>query len=162
MTTADRMAVLDKGVLQQVGAATELYDRPRNRFVAGFVGTANLLAGAIRAVDDRTLEFEAPGLGRLNLPRPAGAPASGSATLAFRPHQVAITADRVPQDPGRIWLAGQVESAEFLGEVTRYRVRVADLSLIADQPHYSGVPMLARGAAVQLGIPPAQLHYLAG
>ncbi len=49
MTTADRMAVLDKGVVQQVGTPATLYDEPANPFVAEFVGTMNLLPdGAIR------------------------------------------------------------------------------------------------------------------
>jgi iron(III) transport system ATP-binding protein len=51
MTTADRMAVLDKGVVQQVGTAAALYDYPANRFVAGFVGTANLVDGDRRATE---------------------------------------------------------------------------------------------------------------
>ncbi|NLD54984.1 MAG: ABC transporter ATP-binding protein, partial [Burkholderiaceae bacterium] len=45
MTTADRMAVLDRGILQQTGTPAELYDYPVNRFVAGFVGTMNMLDG---------------------------------------------------------------------------------------------------------------------
>ena len=71
MTTADRMAVLDQGILQQVGSAAELYDYPQNRFVAGFVGTANLLDGEVTAVDAAGLNFQAHRLGALRLPRPA-------------------------------------------------------------------------------------------
>ena len=44
-TTSDRMAVLDEGVIQQVGAPVELYDKPSNLFVANFLGTANVLQG---------------------------------------------------------------------------------------------------------------------
>src|SRR5690606_27964417 len=48
MTTADRMAVLDKGVVQQTGSPATLFDFPANRFVANFVGTMNVLEGAVR------------------------------------------------------------------------------------------------------------------
>jgi len=68
MTTADRMAVLDQGILQQVGSAAELYDYPQNRFVAGFVGTANLLDGEVTAVDAAGLNFQAHRLGALRRP----------------------------------------------------------------------------------------------
>ena len=70
MTTADRMAVLDKGVLQQVGSASGLYDYPANRFVASFVGTANVLEGQVTSVGGDTIGFHANGLGDIRLPRP--------------------------------------------------------------------------------------------
>ena len=160
MTTADRMAVLDKGILQQVGTATALYDWPHNRFVAGFVGSANLLEGAVTAVDGQTLHFDAHGLGRLSLPAPPEPPALGAAALAFRPHQLHITVPGEPADASRVWLDGQVESTEFLGEFARYRVRVGKLALTADQPHDAGIVMFEPGAAVRLGIEPTQVRYL--
>ena len=64
MTTADRMAVLDAGVLQQIGRPRELFDTPSNRFVAEFVGSTNLIAGhydATRSV------FVTEGLGDIPL-----------------------------------------------------------------------------------------------
>ncbi|WP_367065615.1 ABC transporter ATP-binding protein [Oryzisolibacter sp. LB2S] len=160
MTTADRMAVLDQGVLQQVGTAAGLYDYPQNRFVAGFVGTANLLEGEVTAVAGETLEFHARGLGPLTLARPATAPSLGAAALAFRPHQVSLCAQGEQGDAARLWLDGQVESAEFLGEFSRYRVRVGDLALISDQPHCAGDTLYSPGTRVRLGLDPAQLRCL--
>jgi iron(III) transport system ATP-binding protein len=160
MTTADRMAVLDQGVLQQVGTAAGLYDAPQNRFVAGFVGTANLLEGQVSALDGDTLVFDAQGLGRLTLPLPAEPPAPGAAALAFRPHQIRIAAEGEPADADRVWLQGRVEAAEFLGEFARYRVRVGEVALVADQPHYAGGAMFSPGAQVRLGLAPTQLRYL--
>ncbi len=160
MTTADRMAVLDQGVLQQVGTAAGLYDYPQNRFVAGFVGTANLLEGEVTAVAGETLEFHARGLGALTLALPATAPALGAAALAFRPHQVSLCAQGEQGDAARLWLDGQVESAEFLGEFSRYRVRVGDLALISDQPHCAGDTLFSPGTRVRLGLDPAQLRCL--
>ena len=160
MTTADRMAVLDQGILQQVGSAAELYDYPQNRFVAGFVGTANLLDGEVTAVDAAGLNFQAHRLGALRLPPPAEPLASGAATLALRPHQVSIADPQQAGDAARLWLDGQVESAEFLGEFSRYRVRVGELALLSDQPHYAGVPLFSAGAPVRLGIDPRQLRVL--
>ena len=56
-TTSDRMAVLDEGVIQQVGAPVELYDKPSNLFVANFLGTANVLQGKMSMGKDRKCTF---------------------------------------------------------------------------------------------------------
>ena len=164
MTTADRMAVLDKGILQQVGSAVGLYDEPANRFVAGFVGTANVLEGEVRELDSARLQFTVSGLGVLQLPRPAQTPAPGRAALSFRPHQVHMQQQdgSVGEAAGaeRVWMDGMVESAEFLGEVSRYRVRVGEVAVLADQPHFAGVAVFPLGSAVRLGIAPTLVRYL--
>ena len=160
MSTADRMAVLDKGILQQVGSAAQLYDDPENRFVAGFVGTANLLEGEVTALSGETLTFHARGLEPLTLPRLPKPAAIGATTLMLRPHHVRLCPRHAQQDAARVWLNGQVESAEFLGEFSRYRVRAGEVALLADQPHDAGIAMFPVGAQVCLGIAPSQLRYL--
>ncbi|WP_353234352.1 ABC transporter ATP-binding protein [Diaphorobacter ruginosibacter] len=160
MTTADRMAVLDKGVLQQVGSAAGLYDYPLNRFVASFVGTANVLEGEVMRVTGESLSFHVPGIGDLLLPTPSEVPAIGRAAVSFRPHQVQITVRDEMGDASRVWMDGRVESAEFLGEFSRYRVRVGDVAVVADQAHYAGIDLLPTGTVVRLGIEPTQLRYL--
>ncbi len=161
MTTADRMAVLDKGVLQQVGTATALFDYPVNRFVAGFVGTANLLDGRVTRVNGETLTFRAEGVGDLVLPGTGEAPAVGQATMAFRPHTVNIRVRDEHVDASRAWLDGRVESSEFLGESSRYRVRVGEAVVVANQPHFAGLSLFPPGAEVRLGIESTQVRFLA-
>ena len=160
MTTADRRAVLDKGVLQQVGKAVALFDFPANRFVAGFVGTANLVDGKVTQVNGETLTFQAEGVGVMVLPRSVGAPAVGPATMAFRPHSVHIRVRDEHVDASRIWLNGHVESSEFLGESSRYRVRVGETVIVANQPHYSGLSLFPPGADVRLGVEATQVRFL--
>jgi iron(III) transport system ATP-binding protein len=160
MTTADRMAVLDKGVLQQVGTAAALFDFPGNRFVAGFVGTANLVDGKVTHVNGETLTFQADGVGVLVLPRNSEAPGVGPATMAFRPHTVNIRVRDEHVDASRTWLDGKVESSEFLGESSRYRVRVGEAVIVANQPHYSGLSLFQPGAEVRLGVESTQVRFL--
>jgi iron(III) transport system ATP-binding protein len=160
MTTADRMAVLDKGVLQQVGTAAALFDFPTNRFVAGFVGTANLVDGKVTHVNGETLTFQADGVGVLVLPRNSEAPGVGPATMAFRPHTVNIRVRDEHVDASRTWLDGKVESSEFLGESSRYRVRVGEAVIVANQPHYSGLSLFQPGAEVRLGVESTQVRFL--
>jgi len=148
MTTADRMAVLDEGVLQQVGAPRELFDAPTNRFVAEFVGSTNLLAGRNDAASG---VFHAAGLGEIPLPDGEGT------AISIRPHALAIAATR---DGTRTWFAGEVEESEFLGEFTRYGVRVGQTLLTADVPHLSSTPIYSPGAKVQIGIDPGEIRIL--
>ncbi|RYF71796.1 MAG: TOBE domain-containing protein, partial [Comamonadaceae bacterium] len=83
-----------------------------------------------------------------------------TAAMTFRPHQVHIRAPGAPTDASRLWLDGIVESTEFLGEVSRYKLRVGQACVVADEVHYAGEPVLAPGAAVRLGIDPAQVRFL--
>ena len=179
MTTADRMAVLDQGVVQQVGTPTELYDQPVNRFVAGFVGTMNLLPARVLQRQAGLLRLEVPGLGELNLPAPAeavaraatgerlgaGAAASVGASegvsVSFRPHALRVAVTDAPRDTDRLWMVGRIEASEFLGPVTRYRVRVASHALSLDHPHQVGLARLAVGATVHLGLEVSQVRLFA-
>ncbi len=149
MTTADRMAVLDAGVLQQIGRPRELFDTPSNRFVAEFVGSTNLIAGrydAVRGV------FITQGLGDI----PLAVGAEGNA-LSIRPHALTIAAERSAHG---LWFDGEVQESEFLGEFTRYQLRVGQALLTADAPHLSATPIYARGDHVQVAIDPAEVRVL--
>jgi multiple sugar transport system ATP-binding protein len=71
MTMATRIVVLRAGVIEQVGAPLELYNRPRNKFVAGFIGSPrmNFARGRIARVAESDFALDCPGLGTLVLPR---------------------------------------------------------------------------------------------
>ena len=151
MTTADRMAVLDGGVLQQVGTPRELYDLPANRFVAEFVGSTNVLTG--RADSARGV-FQVEGIGDLPLPT------TGAGTaLSVRPHALTVATHR-DIDANRVWFDGEVRESEFLGEFTRYEVQVGTRRLTADATHLSSTQIFPPGSRVQVGIDPAELRLL--
>jgi iron(III) transport system ATP-binding protein len=162
MTTADRMAVLDHGVVQQVGSPTTLYDDPANAFVAGFVGTMNLLPAGVQASDAQALVLAVDGVGLLHLPPRADAQPGTRRLLSFRPHSVQLHPAGTPVHPAGLALAGQVQTREFLGEFTRYRVRVGPHSLAVDQPHHAGLAGFTVGAEVGLALHASQLRLLPG
>ena len=149
MTTADRMAVLDAGVLQQIGKPRELFDAPLNRFVAEFVGSTNLIAGSY---DPLRGVFVADGIGEI----PLAATAEGKA-LSIRPHALTIASTRSAHG---LWFDGEIQESEFLGEFTRYQLRVGRALLTADAPHLSVTPIYPRGARVQVAINPAEVRVL--
>ncbi len=90
MTMADRIVLLDRGRIQQVGTPREIYERPHNRFVASFIGSPeiNQLKGKLH-VEGGQLRFEG-----LSLPgRQADAPAGGDYTLGIRPESFDVSAE---------------------------------------------------------------------
>ena len=173
MTTADRMAVLDQGVLQQVGTPMQLYDEPVNAFVAGFVGTMNLLPVTVLSTGGNDREgagsttvalagdASPPAVLHLTGPHPLmGSVAGAAAQLGCRPHTLRLQPMDAPRDPACGWLNGVVQASEFLGEFTRYRVQAGALGLWADQPHRAGQPRLPTGEAVAVGLDPTQARLL--
>lgn len=161
MTTADRMAVLDHGVVQQIGAPSTLFDYPVNRFVANFVGTMNVLEGNVRERTSGSVVLAVEGVGDLHLPLTAEAPAAARLAASFRPHTVQIEMADGLGDARYVWLPGIVESSEFLGEFTRYQVQVGEQRLTADQSHLAGLSPFPVGAPVSIGLEPTQVRLLA-
>ena len=161
MTTADRMAVLDHGVVQQIGAPSTLFDYPVNRFVANFVGTMNVLEGNVRERTSGSVVLTVDGVGDLHLPLTAEAPTATRLAASFRPHTVQIEMADGLGDARYVWLPGIVESSEFLGEFTRYQVLVGEQRLTADQSHLAGLSPFPTGAPVSIGLEPTQVRLLA-
>jgi len=157
LSISDRVAVLDRGVIQQVGTPMDLFDRPVNRFIASFVGTINLLDGTARAAAGGVL-FDSPLLGKLEFA--SDRPLTGNASIAFRPHTLSLAvADRAGA-ADRIWVDGTIAHREFLGEFVRYRIDARGTELIADQSHFGGSVEFVPGSAIKVGIAPAQVRVL--
>ena len=140
---ADRIAVLDQGRIQQIGAPTELYDHPANRFVATFLGTANLIDGRIENGN-----FSGGGL----VLGGVGGP-DGSACISIRPQDVALGS------PGA-GTAATVEAFEFLGGVVRYRLNMGGQRVVVDTPHRRDGPPHAVGSPVGVTVDPRQIAVL--
>jgi len=157
LSICDRVAVLDGGVIQQVGTPVALYDTPANRFIATFVGTINLLRGTV-ALARGGMVFRSEALGDIPLGNTAAT--TGTAELAIRPHALQLAAPGGTADGARTWLDGTVAEREFLGEFVRYSVKVGRAELVVDQPHYFGEPGFAPGASVTVGINLAQARLL--
>ncbi|HYC38517.1 MAG TPA: ABC transporter ATP-binding protein [Usitatibacter sp.] len=157
MTICDRIAVLDQGVIQQIGTPVELYDRPANRFVAQFVGSVNLYEGALARARGGWA-FRSPSLGECFLPESFAAAERERVEIAFRPHAVSLDA---PTSPDAMQMTGAIEAGEFLGEFMRYEIRVNEALVVADQPHLRGTEPLPRGTAVRLAVPPSEIRLIA-
>ena len=161
-TTADRMAVLDEGVIQQVGTPMELYDEPANLFVASFLGTANRLEGRITTEGGRRI-FRGPG--DVVLPV-ADSESEGPAWAIFRPHHVYLYAEDHAQaarpaseSAGRFH--GHIQRAEFLGSVIRYELALREGGEIyVDMPHHIKDQPLPPGSHVECFVKPEYVRIL--
>ena len=122
MATSDRIAVLDKGRMAQVGRPAEIFDRPRTRFVAEFVGKANILTGRwcgdgkIQLGEQFTLQVAADGA------------VGGSVEVAvcLRPHNIKLTADETEArrlaSIGDNVFAGAIERRIYFGDAVDYTI----------------------------------------
>ncbi len=162
MTIADRLAVLDQGVIQQVGTPRQLYDAPVNRFVAEFVGSINLYAGKIEdgAAGACTVSVEGLGRARVRPDRATAvtAGAGGMVAVAFRPHAVRL-AGTTPVEG--LAFDAEIGTTEFLGEFVRYELAVGALRVVADLPHARFVEALLPGARARFVVSAGEIVVLA-
>lgn len=156
-TISDRIGVLDQGIIQQVGSPIELYDRPANRFVADFLGIANLVDGSIRKNGGGTM-FAGPGQFQIALP--PDAPVGDGRTIVFRPQAVDIQAADADPVADTIRLNGIIDHREFLGNLVRYTIDIDAVRLQVDEPHRPGKRDFDRDDRVSLYIAPDQLRVL--
>jgi putative spermidine/putrescine transport system ATP-binding protein len=132
LTMSDRIAVFNEGRVQQVGTAAEVYERPVTEFVAGFVGTSNLLHG-----------------------RAAEALFGSTGTYAVRPEKISISTDLAdPLPAGVESVTGKVAEVVYLGAATRFVVDLdtgGQLVALQQNMHRSSMDVLGyRGAKVRL------------
>lgn len=123
MTMSDRIAVMNQGKIAQIGGPREIYEMPESRFVADFIGTANLLAGTVVSVAD------GQALVRLNSPETeVRVSADGEAkpgeqvTVMVRPEK--ITANRSAPPEGANRLDGIISEIAYLGDMSIYHVQI--------------------------------------
>jgi len=155
LSLSDRVAVMKDGRVLQIGTPKDLYERPRTRFVADFVGTNNLVPGQVRERRGDGLVVETA-LGRLlAIPSDPSAVAE-RCVLAIRPENMSLAgaAAAAPAD-GNV-ARGRVSFASYLGSTLRYDVETEGGQLlkvdIRDPWHHDPLPL---GAAVALHFPPS-------
>jgi iron(III) transport system ATP-binding protein len=145
-TIADRMAVLDQGVIQQVGTPMQLYDKPANLFVADFLGTANVLRGCFANVGSGS-EFRIDG--NLAIEFDTAYP-PGDGNLMFRPQNLSLAQPGAEAPVGAVRFNGTIRQREFLGALVRYEVETGQQRLLVDDNHQRGAAIFALNAAVDL------------
>jgi ABC-type Fe3+/spermidine/putrescine transport system ATPase subunit len=147
MVISDRVAVLNKGRVVQVGTPADLFQRPRSRFVAEFVGKTNLIEGV--AADSGTVVRGPFVLGVASADLKPGAPVA----VSIRPHQIRIASASSAAPSGPNVFRATVRRASYLGTAVDYQVDIdgTDVTLRVTAPDSV---RLGAGEAVTLAIDP--------
>ncbi|MBI1170045.1 sn-glycerol-3-phosphate ABC transporter ATP-binding protein UgpC [bacterium] len=140
MTLADRVVVMNHGLVQQVGSPTEIYDRPANTFVASFIGSPamNLIAGQVSGG-----VFRAEGMQVAGVTAP-----DGPIILGFRAEDASVAEAEAE-------IAAPVYSMELLGDATLVSVRIGEALVAVRAPKEFRI---AIGAMIHIRIPAASIH----
>ncbi|MEO3430925.1 ABC transporter ATP-binding protein [Pelagibius sp. CAU 1746] len=155
-STSDRMAVLQDGIIQQVGTPMELYDQPKNLFVANFLGTANVFEGGVEKTGNGTVFRTDRGVALPVDERLAG----DCRNVVFRPQNVGISEHGASDLPNHARVDGKVVRAEFLGSIIRYAVETNGEVVQVDSSHQLGSAPFAIGEPVSLQIRRDQIVFL--
>jgi len=152
MTTADLVAVMNGGRIEQLGSPREVYDRPVSEFVARFLGGSNILKGTAR--DASHVEITGAAIKGDGAPLTAGAPAA----VSIRQHEITLDAAGAGARPGANSMAGKVVRNIFLGSSRDYVVALLDDT----QMRVTTAPDtdIAPGSDVTLRLPEARCRLL--
>jgi putative spermidine/putrescine transport system ATP-binding protein len=144
LTMADRLVVMNEGVVRQVGTQQDLYERPTDQFVAGFVGRSTFIQGEIEA----PRRFRSAG----GIALVCNSLATGPATLSLRPERIVV--DTAPQPGMDNCLPGVVEFVSYLGPTIDVHVRISPKERVVVQiPNRAGGLLLEVGEQVHVGWP---------
>jgi putative spermidine/putrescine transport system ATP-binding protein len=148
LTMSNRIAVLAHGVIQQVATPQDLYERPDNAFVAGFVGENNRLLGTVREVNGQTCVVAVEG-GEVRALAVKVDGIGSRSTLSLRPERVLI--DPSPERCPNVFDA-RVEELIYHGDHTRTRVRACGSDdFIIKVPNSAGRAQLRAGELIRIG-----------
>ena len=160
MTLGDRIAVFNAGRIEQVGTPPEVYGKPVNRFVAGFLGSPQMnFLPAVGELDPAGPILQVPGAGRLSLPIDCATPLASVHALGVRPEHWLMTPGE-----GADGLHASVERVEWLGDVTLVHCRLSgrdaangEAATISVKTVWPGSDALPRGMPVRLQVRPRDL-----
>jgi putative spermidine/putrescine transport system ATP-binding protein len=153
LTMSDRVALMNLGIIEQLGPARELYERPVNRFVAEFIGESNLIEGKLESDG----WFVADGGARFPVGSDAGLPVGTAGTLVARPEKFSLA----PQSASDRGIAGVVREHVYVGDFVRYRIDVpGGLTLTVKVQNNRGAVNAREGEQVQLYLGPGDARIL--
>ncbi len=148
LSMASRIAVMEKGAVQQIATPIELYEHPKNRFVADFIGKVNLIDAKVLGHKGKVLTCEAKGLGKVELS--SATPVGSSVAIAVRPEKLKISKTE-PKGAAAIKLQGKVRDVAYYGDTSHVVIEGnegLDLSVNVQNDSREGGSGVERGQKV--------------
>ncbi len=160
LVLSDRIAILHQGRLVQVGSPEEIYNRPGNKFVAGFIGLTSFVEGQVTRIEDVPAHAIVKTPDNLEIRvRASGLEPGQTVTLAIRPEHIEICDESaLPASPPMNLFEGQVVRGAYLGDIVDYRIQVGNWILRA---HTGTDHVLHPGQAVWLAFSPDRVTWIA-
>jgi spermidine/putrescine transport system ATP-binding protein len=162
LTMSDRIAVMNRGVVEQVAGPVEVYERPATTFVAGFIGVSNLMPATVVSANGDRAQVELDAGGAVECAGSNGLASGEQCYAVVRPEKLVVhVGDDRPAD-GNPSVEGTVESSVFIGTATQLVVRVAgDVPLTVLVPNASEQErqrLPGAGVRVRLSWAPEHMH----
>ena len=145
LTMSDRIAVMSKGKILQIGSPRDIYDRPAERFVANFIGETNFIEGSVISMADGVAQVSLAEGGKIAALLPEGFRPNGKVTIVVRPEHADVTSSR-----NNAVLTGKLENVVYFGTDTHFHVKLAGggTFITRHQNSRSGDSELAAGTDV--------------
>ncbi|MFT4040002.1 MAG: ABC transporter ATP-binding protein, partial [Thermomicrobiales bacterium] len=151
LTMSDRIAVMNKGQVEQVGSPSEIYEQPASRFVTDFIGASNIFDGEVTGIGE-TIELAVMNQ-RMMAPRGRDLQIGQRVHVVVRPENVRLM-DLEPGGAGNA-LTGVLRGTSYQGALIRYEIAVDGKPVYAEVQNRPGLPALAPESPVQIGWPVA-------
>lgn len=136
MSISDRIAVMNRGAVEQVGTPAEVYEAPRSSFVAAFIGDTNFLDGKITEnMDARFSRCYIDSLGEVMIDRDRPHQPGDFVHVSLRPEKIWVTRGPSTLTPHQNQIEGVVEDVIYFGSHTRYWVRCGEWRICAEMQH---------------------------
>lgn len=146
---ADTIALMNRGLIEQMGTPAQLYENPQTTFVANFLGQSNLVAGDITDHDGDNLVVHAQGA-KVGIPRSRSRVSDGKVWLGIRPEKM-VLADSSDPLRGNSLGPARVIDVSFVGVSTQYLVRTAwGQELMAFEQNTGARPLMRTGDSVDV------------
>ena len=123
---SDQIAVMNRGVVEQVSDPESVYERPATTFVAGFIGVSNLMPGEVIAANGDGARMRLDAGPTVRTPQSRGAQAGERAHAVVRPEKLVLAPAGEAASDSRPSVEGQVESSLYLGTATQMVVKLGD------------------------------------
>ncbi len=157
LTMSDRIAVMNKGEVIQIGTPRDIYEHPVNRFVTMFVGESTILKARVAAVDGVTCRL-AIGSFEAAAPHRDDVSVGDEVALVLRPESVLLGAEAENADANV--LRGTVQDHSYQGSIIRYRLDLAGQTLIAEAANRSDREVLDNNSEIAIGWRPEDTEIL--
>ncbi|MCE7877727.1 MAG: ABC transporter ATP-binding protein [Betaproteobacteria bacterium PRO3] len=164
LALSHRIAVMNRGRVEQLDEPSRIYGSPATRFVADFIGQCNLLSGPVVAHENGVLSLDVPGIGVVRASAPEGTSVPAQGTVALRPEKIRIVA-RAPEGTPDNHVRGSVADLLYMGDVTVYKVETpggARVEALLANSQSGRAKFFEVGDAVEMSWAVDAGHFIAG